>query len=146
MSEKCCEDSCGCFDRGFGPDPWAEKLAKDESKDSGLDAVDSGAMDAYRHMLWSAELARRYGAAKATFMTYGYEALKAPEYLGPSPTDDELCQWSKGTMMDLHNNRLGINIGRDAKSWTEVIARVRSLIEQAIQNPNGYKTIQICHK
>jgi hypothetical protein len=81
-----------------------------------------GPADAYRHIVGTAELRRRFGFGAAYAIATGNE-VRGTHVDGHPP---ELRQ------MDDHNNAIGFSIGADAKSYEEVVQRARAAIDGAI--------------
>jgi hypothetical protein len=85
--------------------------------------------DAARHMLASGTLARKYGPTAAEMMGKFHEITTSPlRFVGSKlgiaemPVDYE---------QDLHNNRVGIELGKRAKSQKELEDLVQQMAEQA---------------
>ena len=76
-----------------------------------------GPADAYRHLLWSGELTRRFGEPTARAILYAHE--KTDDLSGYFCHD---CQSKASEQMDFFNNGIGIGIGRAAKTWDDVVA------------------------
>ncbi|MGE4217826.1 MAG: hypothetical protein AB7G39_00145 [Alphaproteobacteria bacterium] len=88
-----------------------------EAVASQLPGRENGPADAYRHLLGAAELSRQYKERTARFILdanelFFFESKEAKE-------------------MDYHNNAIGIEIGKTAKNWDEVIAMSRAAIDAA---------------
>lgn len=104
--------------------------AINESVGSHLPGRSDGPADAYRHVLLSAELTRRYGENYARFI------LSAHEFTGNMQD-----QTKEANEMDVHNNELGIKIGnrlrqqRGGSSWEDVVIEARKTIVP--NDPNG---------
>jgi hypothetical protein len=81
-----------------------------------------GPADAYRHIVGTAELRRRFGFGTAYAIATGNE-VRGTHVDGHPP---ELRQ------MDDHNNAIGFSIGAGAKSYEEVVQRARAAIDAAI--------------
>ncbi len=96
----------------------AATAATSESVSSQLPGRVNGPADAYRHILWAAELTRRFGARIAD------NILEFRERFDPVGT-------SGATAMDRWNNDIGIQIGRNAKTWDDVIRAARKVIEDS---------------
>jgi hypothetical protein len=97
-----------------------------EAKNSGLPGEHNGPGDAYRHMIGAAEITRRFGEATARVVLEGHEIQGN---LSGDPKEE--------SVMDRHNNEIGIGIGREAKSLDEVNERVRGNIEPIRPIPAG---------
>ena len=85
--------------------------------------------DAARHMLAAGTLARKYGSTAAEMLGKLHEITTSPmRYLGSKlgisemPVDYE---------QDLHNNRVGIELGKRSKSQKELEDLVQQMAEQA---------------
>mgnify|MGYP006902223355 CR=1 FL=1 len=96
--------------------------ASREATDSPLPGYFDGPADAYRHIVGTAELRRRFGFATAYAIATGNEVL-GTHADGHPP---ELRQ------MDDHNNAIGFSIGADARSYEEVVQRARAAIDAAV--------------
>ncbi|MBY0332355.1 MAG: hypothetical protein K2X49_17005 [Acetobacteraceae bacterium] len=104
------------FWRSVGDAASAEALA------SPLPGYYDGPADAYRHIVGTAELRRRFGFGTAYAIATGNEVLGTHERNQPP----ELRQ------MDDHNNAIGFSMGAGAKTYEEVVRRARAAIEAAI--------------
>ena len=94
----------------------SSERAMDESRQRFRGSGRNTASDAFRHCLWSALLARDIGYGNALRYTNAHEAF--PD----NPRDEKT--------MDLHNNGIGLNIGRfggtDALLISRCLAAIRS--------------------
>jgi hypothetical protein len=108
--------------QGFAVGP-----AYEAAKESQLPGRENGPADAFRHMVWAAELTRRYGAATASDIL---DEHKKSGRHGEGWTQD-------AENMDRHNNTLGIRIGTTAKDYDEVLMRVQRMIESAAPDGSG---------
>lgn len=99
---------------------WSEELeGKDFAKDpalyaaidSRLPGLEDGPADAFRHMVWAAELTRLYGASIASDILNEHE--KSGRHLDGWTQDAE--------NMDRRNNTVGIRIGATAKDLGDVL-------------------------
>jgi hypothetical protein len=97
----------------------AAGAAEDMANASRLPGLRNGPADAYRHILWAAEMTRLLGEPVAGFFLWGHE--KEGSLGSNQPKDEEV--------MDLHNNEIGIRIGLLAKTFEEVIAGARKAVE-----------------
>lgn len=104
------------FWRSVGDAASAEALA------SPLPGYLDGPADAYRHIVGTAELRRRFGFGVAYGIVTGNEVLGTVGRNQPT----ELRQ------MDDHNNAIGFSIGAEAKTYEEVVRRARAAIDAAI--------------
>jgi len=110
-----------------------ERFATAEGKTRVLPGQFGGPADAYRHMLWVAELSRRIGATRAlaiaemnelnSWLEMHSERLGGRQ-VSPSNTPE-------ARRMDRHNNRLAPVLGERASSTAEVVENVRRAIERA---------------
>ena len=98
------------------------KAASREATESPLPGYFDGPADAYRHIVGTAELRRRFGFPTAYTIATGNEVL-GTHAEGHPP---ELRQ------MDDHNNAIGFSIGASAKSYEEVVQRARAAIDAGI--------------
>lgn len=97
-------------------------VATAEALASPLPGYFDGPADAYRHIVGTAELRRRFGFGAAYVIATGNEILGTVQRNQPP----ELRQ------MDDHNNTIGFSIGADAKSYEEVVRRARAAIDAGI--------------
>ncbi|HSX94177.1 MAG TPA: hypothetical protein VLG41_14715, partial [Hydrogenophaga sp.] len=102
--------------------------ATNEGGHSNLPGKDGGPYDAYRHILWTAEMTRRYGENTARSMAAVHEL-----------EGDLDGQGSERRAMDEHNNEVGFSIGRTANSWDEVVKASREAIDASLER-NGPAT------
>lgn len=79
--------------------------ATQEGIDSQLPGRENGPADAYRHLLLSAELTRRYGEGYARSLLEGHEL-----------TGNMGDQQPDADAMDRNNNELGIEIGKELQN------------------------------
>ncbi|MBM3568538.1 MAG: hypothetical protein FJX46_07250 [Alphaproteobacteria bacterium] len=103
------------------------QAARLESQRSDLPGVHNGPADAYRHVLWAAELTRIHGENAARTV------LDANEWKG----DKLYSQSPNEKAMDLHNNEIGIKIGREAKTFDEIVVQARERIDAAARGETG---------
>lgn len=101
-------------------------LAGEEAWLSRLPGNHNGPADAYRHLLWSAELTRRTGSAVAAALVTGHEVRG--KWRSIRERDRPILSFDEESM-DTHNNLLGVAIGAKAVTWEGVKARVRLIIE-----------------
>lgn len=109
-------------------DKLAISAAHSKAVESQLPGRECGPADAYRHLIWAAELTRLYGEDAARAM------LDAKERYGrvtDQPADEEA--------MDRHNNEIGIKLGKDAKTFDDVVKGAQRTIEDSRDgdHPNG---------
>lgn len=95
--------------------------AINEAAWSNLPGKDGGPYDAYRHVLWLAEMTRRYGEPIARMVAAFHEVDGVVH-----------GQSAKRYFMDQANNELGISLGKDAQSWGEVVERARALLNSSL--------------
>lgn len=81
-----------------------------------------GPNDALRHIIGAAELTRRYGPS-AAFVILEVNELMGNRYDKQSDADEA---------MDHHNNAIGIELGRGAKSYEEIVERAKALVAEGI--------------
>ena len=94
------------------------RMAINESAWSMMPGRENGPADAYRHILLAAELTRRFGEFEARCILEKHEWEGWWE--GQSPESEA---------MDRANNEIGIEIGRNAQSWDEVVTEARTKID-----------------
>ena len=101
--------------------------ASNEAERTALPGLWNGPGDAYRHIIGAAEMTRRFGEAAARAM------LETNELSGTitGQSDDEAD-------MDRHNNEIGIAIGKEGRTFEEVVDGARDAIDQSVpQDGNG---------
>ena len=117
--------------RPYRWDSWEQfygvEAASKESQKSKLPGREDGPADAYRHLLWSAELARRFGERRARYILGAHE-IDGRIRGGQSPDAEA---------MDRHNNELGIAIGKQALSWNDVIKSARTVFDRSDRSGMG---------
>ena len=102
------------------------KAAISEMVGSQLPGRERGPADAYRHLLWAAELTRRFGEERAR------EILGLHEQAGDlqeQPSDEEA--------MDVHNNEIGVSLGRFARGWQDVVSAARKVMSGSAPDGSG---------
>jgi hypothetical protein len=104
-----------------------------------LPGKDSGPADAFRHMVGSAELARRAGTLPAYVGVEGNETISwvMQHYNEMMGRDPGLGRNPDDRAMDRANNVIGLRIGRRADTPAEVLAAARFEIERAYQSGPG---------
>ncbi len=115
---------------GFGKDDYEDYVganaAQSEMVGSQMPGRERGPADAYRHVLWAAELTRRFGEERAR------QILEVHEREGRQkgqPRDEEA--------MDRNNNEIGISIGRFARDWRDAISAARKVISGSAADGSG---------
>lgn len=115
---------------GVGSDDYEDyagaKAATLEMVGSQMPGRERGPADAYRHILWAAELTRRFGEQRARQML---ELHETEGQLKGQPHDEEV--------MDRNNNEIGIAIGRFARNWPDVISAARKVISGGAPSGGG---------
>ncbi len=96
------------------------KRAENAATASGLPGWHNGPADAYRHIVASAEAARRYGAPIALGLGEGHEYNGSRD---GQPPDE--------ARMDRRNNAIGVGIGAEAGSFEEIVARAKATFVDA---------------
>ena len=96
--------------------------ASDEARKSLMPGQRNGPADAYRHIIWAAEMTRRFGenAARAILET---NEIKG-DIIGKQPKDE--------ADMDRHNNEIGVAIGKSGRTFDEVVDGARDAIDQSV--------------
>jgi hypothetical protein len=109
-------------------DPLVNGIATGEAVASQLPGREQGLADAYRHLLWGAELIRRYPDIIAEVVLGGHE----------------IGEKGAGTKLDSYNNQIAVQIGKYADahggSWEEVRSLCREAMEKSF---SGYNPHQI---
>ncbi len=101
---------------------------KRAAQESELPGIVNGPGDAFRHILWAAELTRRYGPKTATDLLNQHET-----------NEEHTTGWSQQAEdMDKHNNAIGIRIGQNARDYQDLLQQVQSII--AASSPDGSGT------
>lgn len=108
-------------------DPWtvrkpASWAAYNEYGDEG---EVGGKTDALRHLLGAATLAKRQGQGYAETALNWHENPNIPQFLGGG-----YGQRAGDRAMDLHNNALGLEIAKKAKTYDEALAMAKQHIKQ----------------
>jgi Ca2+-binding RTX toxin-like protein len=103
-----------------------------EVRESNLPGTTNGPADAYRHILWMAEVTRQYGSSLAGVIGNGHE--------GGLPGDRH--------DMDRANNEIGIEIGLEIAinggTYEDIVFAVRDAIENGVYvNTSNSETIDI---
>jgi len=97
-----------------------------------------GDTDALRHLLAAATLSKRQGALSEMALNW-HENPNIPQFLGGG-----YGQRESDRQMDLHNNALGLEIGRKAKTYDEALAMAKQAIKSGkakINPPEPYKPV-----
>ncbi|TAH34016.1 MAG: hypothetical protein EYC62_05795 [Alphaproteobacteria bacterium] len=84
----------------------------------------NGPADAYRHLIWAGELTRRYGENLAVL---GVNLHETSVYKKGSKEEEQ-------HKIDNHNNKLGVEIGKKAKTWEEVKEMAKEKISRSSGN------------
>lgn len=101
-----------------------DQAASREAMLAPLPGYYNGPADAYRHIVGTAELRRRFGFGAAYTVATGNEMIGTHRD-GHAP---ELRQ------MDDHNNAIGLAIGARARTFDDVVAEARAAIAQGLEN------------
>lgn len=104
----------------------AARSAGSEALASQLPGRERGPADAYRHILWAAEMTRRFGEERAR------EILALHERDG-----DEQGQSADERTMDMSNNEIGIRIGVGARTFDDVTSATRKTISGSAEDGSG---------
>jgi len=80
--------------------------------------------DAYRHILWQAMLANRYGEPTANFFGNMHES--------DLPVIGGFKQPADQRAMDLYNNRLGVELGLKAKDMKEMMDEAKRIVDSGM--------------
>ena len=99
---------------------------------SGLPGGADGPQDAYRHLIFAAEMVRLYGIKGSAVAQLRETGAWAKEIIqeGDYPTS---AVSEAGRDMDRHNNRIGFEIGRKAKTFADVVRLAREVMREAIK-------------
>lgn len=100
--------------------------AVSEMVGSQMPGRERGPADAYRHILWAAELTRRFGEERAR------QILDLHEREG-----DQNGQPQDERAMDRSNNEIGISIGTFARNWPDVVSAARKVISGSAADGSG---------
>ncbi len=111
----------------------AQRPATQEAVRSNLPGRENGPADAYRHLLWTGELTRRFGplVAKAAGEWHEKRDLVPERFWWGSRAE------RKARAMDRNNNEIGIAIGRRAKTWDDVVRAAREVIDASPRDGHG---------
>jgi hypothetical protein len=85
------------------------------AQESGLPGVVNGPGDAFRHIVWSAELTRRFGPVMAASIVENHETSGKGDI-------------GAAAAMDLYNNKIGMRIGQTAQTYEDVLRAAASII------------------
>jgi len=110
---------------------YAISAAIDAAKESGLPGRVDGPGDAFRHLVWAAELTRRFGPkiAKSILDDHEQQGWITGLIRGG---------WSKeAEEMDRYNNAIGIQIGQQAASYGDILERVRGIVSATSPDGSG---------
>ena len=99
-----------------------QEAAEAEAAASPLPGFYDGPADAYRHIVGTAELRRRFGWATAFGIATANEVLGT--HFRSHPADLR--------RMDDHNNAIGLAIGAEARSYEDVVRLARAAIDSAV--------------
>lgn len=98
------------------------------AQESELPGIVNGPGDAFRHILWAAELTRKYGPKAAADLLNQHEL-----------NEEHTSGWSQQAEdMDKHNNAIGMRIGQDARDYQDVLQQVQSMF--VASSPDGSGT------
>jgi len=116
-------------------DDWGQEFAvtaaEKAASESGLPSRIDGPGDAFRHLVWAAELTRRFGPQTASIILDLHEKMG---YLGSYFRKG----WSKEAEdMDRHNNAIGMRIGQAARDYNDVLLRAGSTMTATSPEGNG---------
>ena len=100
------------------------EAAFEEAARSNLPGLTNGPADAYRHTLGLAEMTRRLGERTARHLGEQYEL-------------SDVHADPRARAMDLHNNDVGIAIGRKARRWEDIVRMTRAVIEATPRDGRG---------
>lgn len=119
--------------------PLAIAVSTIEAKASLLPGRVNGPADAYRHIVWVGEMARRLGPNNAgryaeLHEIQGQASAMRRDAFGQSrdPINDE-----GATVMDRRNNLIGVSIGQRARSFDEVLRMARETIDRSPKDGSG---------
>jgi len=101
---------------GYG-DSWPQEMAQTYMPDGGW----NGQQDALRHMLWMAELQRKF----SYYPAYGISLFK--EGVDKARKETHPLE----TAMDLHNNRVGMKAMKGLKKDRDVMEQAQRLLSKA---------------
>lgn len=96
--------------------------ASDEARNSLMPGQRNGPADAYRHIIWAAEMTRRFGETGARAILETNE-IKG-DIMGAQPPEE--------ADMDRHNNEIGIAIGKSGRTFDEIVDGARAVIDQSV--------------
>ena len=99
-----------------------QEAAEAEAAASPLPGFYDGPADAYRHIVGTAELRRRFGWATAFGIVTANEVLGTHFRSHPAHL----------RRMDDHNNAIGLAIGAEARSYEDVVRLARAAIDSAV--------------
>lgn len=114
-------------------------FANAEAAASGLPGNVNGPRDAYRHLIGTAELARRVGLVTGWGMVEfnEFNSWLAMQRALRDGRDVALPNQPESRAMDRHNNALALSISYRAQSPETIVARARRQIERAGREHSG---------
>ncbi len=112
----------------------AAYAAISEAVASQLPGREHGPADAYRHLIWSAEMTRRFGEDRARKILELHEQEGRAGGRGFFPG---VPQTPEQEAMDRHNNDIGIRIGTSAETFEDVITASRSIMSNSPRDGTG---------
>lgn len=93
--------------------------------EGGEQAISGGTTDALRHLLGAATATRLYGPSLAETMLNWHENPNVFQWAGGG-----YGQRDAERLMDLHNNALGMEIGKTAKSYDEALQTAKRYVKE----------------
>jgi hypothetical protein len=95
------------------------------AQESELPGIVNGPGDAFRYILWTAELTRRFGPEAALRLLNQHET-----------NEEHSAGWAQQAEdMDKHNNVIGIRVGQTAHDYPDALQQVQAII--AASSPDG---------
>jgi hypothetical protein len=121
---------------GIAKQPFDDWFAIDaaavEAVESQLPGRENGPADAYRHLVWGAELTRRFGEPIARAI------LELHEIQGDTSALIGLeGQTPEAAAMDRHNHEPAIAIGRRARTFDDVVQDAQEFMDQSDRSGRG---------
>ncbi len=104
----------------------AVNAAQSEMVGSQLPGREDGPADAYRHILWAAELTRRFGEKRARELLGLHELEGLADRQAPD-----------AAAMDRSNNEIGVALGAGARKWGDVVSAARRVLSGSARDGSG---------
>lgn len=116
----------------------AARVAYREAQASNLPGLVNGPADAYRHMVWVGEMTRRFGPEIAWGVAEANEVWgKVRSRSGDSSSTERKESFRNERSMDRQNNRIGLEIGMQARTFDDVVRMARQRMDRSPEDGSG---------